>query len=367
MTTADPVGLLVGALRIYSPSTEEGELAEYLCDSMKTLGYSRVRLDRSGNAIGEGGSGKTSLLLCGHMDTVPGILPVRRTPTTLHGRGAADAKSPLCALLLAGAESMEAGVRVTFAGVTQEEGNGEGIEGLLADGSMYDCAVFGEPSGANRITVGYRGRASLNVKVRTQGGHAGSSWAHRSAFDEFLSVLEKARDFESARSVRGDHYRSVSLTPTLVRSGTSHNVVPDSCEATIDLRVPPGTTVREVVRSFKRFVRPREPGASVSVASGPPTEPYEAPVRSKVVRALQRAVLLRLKTRPVLVRKTGTGDMNTFAQRTRGASCVTYGPGLSKTSHTDHEAVRVRDYLDSIEVLKEAVRQLGSLAENGDI
>jgi acetylornithine deacetylase/succinyl-diaminopimelate desuccinylase-like protein len=63
-----------------------------------------------------------------------------------------------------------------------------------------------------------------------------------------------------------------------------------------------------------------------------------------------------------LVRKTGTGDMNTFAKR-KHAECVTYGAGMSKTSHTDDEMVEVKDYLGSIDVLTEAIRQLGNLGK----
>ena len=47
------------------------------------------------------------------------------------------------------------------------------------------------------------------------------------------------------------------------------------------------------------------------------------------MRAFQRAILLKLKTKPSLVRETGTGDMNIFAHR-KSAACVTYGPGLSQ-------------------------------------
>ena len=52
--------------------------------------------------------------------------------------------------------------------------------------------------------------------------------------------------------------------------------------------------------------------------------------------------------------------MNTFAHK-KAAECVTYGPGLSSTSHTDGEMVELKDYLGSIEVLKEAIHQLQAL------
>ncbi len=356
-----PVDVLLDALRIYSPTTQESELADFLAEKMSKLGYSKVRIDRAGNAVGEIGSGSTKLLLCGHMDTVPGQLPVVRKEDRVYGRGAADAKSPLCALLLAGAAAADSGVRVTFAGATQEEGEGAGIQELIRSGGEFDYAVFGEPSGANRITVGYRGRVSLHVTVRTAGGHAGSPWAQRSAFDEFAQLLSRLKAYERSNEVQGDHFRSLSVSPTLVKAGSYHNVIPSLCEATLDLRLPPSVPSSRAVAEIQRVAGQTDEGVQIDVRPGEPTEAYQADTGSSLVRAFQRAILLRLKAKPSLVRKTGTGDMNTFAH-TNSAECVTYGPGLSSTSHTDGEMVQVRDYLDSIEVLKEAIRQLVALS-----
>lgn len=357
------VEVLVDALRIYSPTTQESALASFLADEMKKLGYSRVHIDKAGNAIGEIGKGRTELLLCGHMDTVPGALPVIRKEGRIYGRGAADAKSPLCALLLAGSGMADAGVRMTFAGVTQEEGEGAGIEELIRSESRFDYAIFGEPSGASRITVGYRGRVSLHVTVRTAGGHAGSSWAQRSAFDEFTQLLSRLKAYERSKEVQGDHFRSLSVSPTLVQAGTYHNVIPNICEATLDLRLPPSMPSSRAIGDIRQVAGRTDEGVQVDVRPGEPTEAYQAETGSRLVRAFQRAILLRLKTRPSLVRKTGTGDMNTFAQKNH-AECVTYGPGLSSTSHTDGEVVQVRDYLASIEVLKEAIHQVEALRSN---
>ncbi len=360
-----PIRLLVDVLKIYSPTAEESELADFLADQMENLGYSKVRIDKAGNALGEIGNGRTKLLLCGHMDTVPGKIPVRRTGEAVYGRGAADAKSPLCALLLAGAGAADSGVKVTFAGVTQEEGEGAGIEQLMRSGTKFDYAIFGEPSGAERITVGYRGRVGLRVTVKTAGGHAGSPWAHRNAFDVFSTVLSKLKEYERSKEVQGDHFRSLSVSPTLVRAGSFHNVVPSQCEATLDLRLPPSISSSKAVAKIRSITEKSGDGVQVRIKAGEPTEAYEADTSSKLVRALERAILLRLKAKPTLVRKTGTGDMNTFAHRNR-TECVTYGPGLSKTSHTDDEMVRIGDYLNSIEVLKEAIKQLKALGQRNN-
>ena len=361
-----PLRLLLDSLKIYSPTSQEAELATFLTDRMGPLGYTNVHIDKAGNAIGEIGKGRTRLLLCGHMDTVPGRLPVSRKQDRIYGRGAADAKSPLCALLLAGAAAADSGIGITFAGVTQEEGEGAGVEQLIRSGDRFDFAVFGEPGGANRITIGYRGRISLRVTVRTSGGHAGSPWAQRSAYDEFNLLLSRLKRYERSKEVPGDHFRSVSISPTLVRAGTYHNVIPNMCEATLDVRLPPSIPSFRAIEEIRHDASQTDEGVMIDVSEGEPTEAYEADTTSILVRAFQRAVLLRLKAKPNLVRKTGTGDMNTFAHK-KNTACVTYGPGLSRTSHTDGEMVQVRDYLESIEVLKEAIRQLDALGVSSEI
>lgn len=360
---ADAVEFLHDSLKIYSPTSHEAEYAGFLADKLRSVGYSGVRIDKAGNVVGEAGKGRQSLLLCGHMDTVPGALPVMRTRMRLSGRGASDAKAPLCVLLLGGAAAADQGVRITFAGVTEEEGDGRGIEELIRSRRGCDFAVFGEPSGANKITVGYRGRASVYLKVRTQGGHASSNWAHHSAFDEFQTLLHRIRDYEASKSVEGDHFRSLSVTPTIVSAGSFHNVVPSTCDATLDLRVPPGTTVATAVSGIRSALQSHGKGSTVNVTQGEATEAYEADPGSTLVRAFQRAILLSLREKPALVRKTGTGDMNTYAHKT-GTICLTYGPGDPRASHTETESVAVRDYLDSLSVVEEAIKQLAQLGHD---
>ncbi len=352
--------LLLDSLKIYSPTTKESPFAAFLAERMGRMGYSRVRLDKAGNAIGEVGRGSVRLLLCGHMDTVPGALPVRKTRNSIFGRGAADAKSPLCALLVAGALAADSGIAITFAGVTEEEGEGAGIETLMKGNAKFDYAVFGEPGGANRVTIAYRGRVALNVKVKTEGGHAGSPWAYRSAFDEFVSMLTRLKEYERSKEVAGNHFRSLSIVPTVVRAGSYQNVVPNTCEATLDLRFPPSIRSSSAIAEVRAAAERSGEGRSVEVTPGEPTEAYEVDGNSRLLRAFQRAIILRLKAKPGLVRKTSTGDMNTFAHRKR-TECVTYGPGVSATSHTDAEVVQVADYLNSIEVLGEAFKQLAVL------
>ncbi|MDA4135768.1 MAG: M20/M25/M40 family metallo-hydrolase [Thaumarchaeota archaeon] len=360
------IELLLDSLKVYSPSTKEGRLSGMLQKRMRALGFANVRTDVAGNAIGEVGSGSPHLLLCGHMDTVPGFIAVRREGDRVYGRGAADAKSPMCAMISAAAAQRDGPLHATMACVTREEGDSLGIHTLIDAGGDYDAAVFGEPGGAHRVAVGYRGRVEARLTVTTAGGHAASSWAHPSAVDQALALFTKMQRYERGKTVGEDHYRSVNVSLTMIRGGSYSNVIPGRCRLTLDVRLPPGTpsaAVKADLLAVTEGHAKRNPGASFKLEFEEPTEAYEAPTDSLVVRAFQRSILKSLHTRPAFTHKTGTGDMNTLSER-MGIPCVTYGPGDSRLEHTDGEYVEIPDYLNSIAVLQGMFREFASLSSS---
>src|SRR5215510_3461077 len=110
---------------------------------MSDLGFERVSIDSVGNLLATKGTGEPRILLCGHMDTVPGQIPIRIDSGFIYGRGASDAKGPLIAMLLAASEFKQKGT-IIFAGVVDEEGNATGVKELVRSKISVDYAVFGE-------------------------------------------------------------------------------------------------------------------------------------------------------------------------------------------------------------------------------
>ena len=99
----NPVAFLEQMLRIPSLSGQEGDVARFLVEQMQALGFHSY-VDGAGNAVGEAGAGPEIVLL-GHIDTVPGVVPVRIEHGELYGRGAVDAKGPFVAFIAAAARS----------------------------------------------------------------------------------------------------------------------------------------------------------------------------------------------------------------------------------------------------------------------
>jgi LysW-gamma-L-lysine carboxypeptidase len=120
--------LKLGCWNIYSPSGNEKNFTR-LYERMTKL-VLRVHRDAVGNVIGEIGEGSPIVLLCGHMDTVSGEIPVRVEDGQLYGRGSVDAKGPLAAMIGAASKFVDNSFpgKIMVVGVVDEEGKGTGIE-----------------------------------------------------------------------------------------------------------------------------------------------------------------------------------------------------------------------------------------------
>jgi LysW-gamma-L-lysine carboxypeptidase len=102
------INLLKSLLEFYSPSGFEEEISNFIKNELINLGF-KTEKDYVGNVIAESNGSNPTILLCGHMDTVPGKIPVKFTNGKIYGRGAVDAKSSLAAMISASANLLHEG------------------------------------------------------------------------------------------------------------------------------------------------------------------------------------------------------------------------------------------------------------------
>ena len=355
--------MLEKALRLYTPSLEEKSLAEFLADKCDDLGFEDIRIDDVGNLIAKKGSGSPKILLCGHMDTVPGKIKVRKEGDKLFGRGASDAKAPLLAMLFAAASVQNNNGTVTFVGAVDEEGNATGIKSLVRDKLDFDYAIFGEPSGLKQVTIAYKGRLAINLRINVgDSAHASAPWLSKNAIEEsavFTTELKNMLEADQKEKTKG---MMLTATLTEIKGGSSHNITPKECVSTLDIRIPVHMNCKmveeKIATSVKEIAKKRKVEAFYSILDE--TEPFEAAHNSALVRAFTLGVLDIEHARPTLIRKTGTGDMNVVGNRLK-IPVVTYGPGDPHASHTINESVSIDEYLRGIEVLKKTLHHLKRL------
>ena len=357
------VKMLEKALRMYTPSLSERPMAEFLADKCDDLGFEDIHIDEVGNILAKKGSGSPRILLCGHMDVVPGKVKVRTEGDFLYGRGASDAKAPLMAMLFAAASVQKNNGTVIFVGAVDEEGNATGIKNLVKRELDIDYAVFGEPSGIKQVTIAYKGRLAISLKVTVEdSAHASAPWLSKNAIEEsaiFTSELKKELETGQEEKSKG---MLLTATITEISGGISHNVTPKECMTTMDIRIPVDMNCKSVEQKIAIIVKDiserRKVEAFYSILDE--TEPFEAPHNSPIVRAFTLGVMDVEHARPTLIRKTGTGDMNVIGNQW-DIPVVTYGPGDPHEAHTIDEKVSIDEYLKGIEILKKTLQHLKRL------
>mgnify|MGYP002624012125 CR=1 FL=1 len=355
--------MLEKALRLYTPSLSEKPLAEFLADKCDDMGFEDIKIDDVGNLIAKKGSGSPKIMLCGHMDVVPGKVKVRKEGDNLYGRGASDAKAPLMAMLFAAASVQNNNGTVIFVGAVDEEGNATGIKHLVNQDLNIDYAIFGEPSGLKQVTIAYKGRLAINLRISAEdSSHASAPWLSKNAIEEAMMFCKVLK--ENLEAGQEEKSKGMRLTATLteIKGGTSHNITPKECEAILDIRVPVDMTCKiveeKIAKTVERLSQERGIEAFYSILDE--TEPFEAAHNSPLVRAFTLGVMDVEHSRPTLIRKTGTGDMNVIGNRLK-IPVVTYGPGDPHQAHTIDEKVSIDEYLRGIEVLKKTLHHLKRL------
>ena len=361
------VELLRKALQLYTPSRSEASVANMIKDRcVNELGFEQVHIDSVGNVIAAKGNGEPRILLCGHMDTVPGYIPVRIEDGFIYGRGASDAKAPLIAMLLAASEYPKQRGTIIFAGVVDEEGNATGVKQLVKSKISVDYAIFGEPSGSANITVAYKGRLAVRLTCDVgSSAHASAPWLAKNSIEEMFDFWNAIKSEINRTGTRENKTNSISCSLTEIIGGSSHNITPQKCKITIDVRIPTITTCENVLKIIDGAITEvsNKKGVKATYRIEDKTEPFEANHTSTIVRALSLSILDVCKKRPILVRKTGTGDMNILGNALK-IPMITFGPGDPHTSHTVDERVEIEEYVSSIEVFSRALFHMSRLHQN---
>jgi len=344
------IAFLEELVSIPSLSGEEDAVAELLVEQMTTMGF-RAHRDEAGNTVGLVGEPEAAreIVLLGHMDTVPGLVPVRREENRLYGRGAVDAKGPLAAFVLAAARVAPrlSGIRVLVIGAVEEEARSRGAHHLARAMSPPDCVIIGEPSGWQGITLGYKGALSVNYRLAQPSRHGASG--RPAPAEEAVAFWNRLADYASSLN-GGQAYRFDTLDPTLRAIHTFGDGLEQGVEMNIGLRLPPGTDVADL----QQRIRDWSEEAELAFPHSEP--PFRAEKNTSPVRALLRAIRAE-GGRPRFKLKTGTSDMNVVGPAW-GCPIVAYGPGDSSLDHTPDEHIEIDEFQRGINVLSQALERL---------
>lgn len=351
-SATDAVALLEGLVRIPSVSGDECAAVRYVVDQMDQLGFD-AHVDEAGNAVGVIGEGRPETVLLGHIDTVPGDVPVRIENGRLWGRGAVDAKGPLAAFVVAAARAFERGAlqgRIVVIGCVEEEAPSSRGAHYAVERYQPDACIVGEPSGWHRVTLGYKG--TLRIRCRAQAACGHGAHDRQTPCERVVLVWQQIRNHAD----QFNHQRKLAfdqLLPTLIAINSGSDGLHESAVAEISVRLPLDVeplTLADLIRAF-------DPSIALTILGT--AAAFRAERTTPLVRAFTQAIRQH-DQQPALVLKTGTADMNIVGPAW-GCPIVAYGPGDAALDHTPDEHLVLHEYEQAITVLEQVLRQWHAL------
>jgi len=352
------IDMLIDLLKAYSPTGEENRAVTVLKEYATDLGYEDIYIDGVGNLIASYGDGDISIAFIGHIDTIPGELPVVFDGERIIGRGAVDAKGPLTALFIGVSQArahIGKNIKVYSIAVVGEEGDSKGARNLISKGFRVGGSIIAEPSNNTGIVVGYRGSIKLRIQCRGSGGHTSSPTLESSACISLLKIWNAINE-----EMHGFKYDENSSALLYIHCGehARYNVYPKYGEMLIDIRI----SVNESTESILKFINTIVNGSkSCTHSIIDSTPPIKVSPNNPIVRALTRAILKR-NEKPKILYKLGTSDMNILYPYITH-NMAAYGPGRSELAHSDREEITVSELIHGIDIYRETVTEFVNIVE----
>lgn len=364
-------------LRGYS----EAPAARLVADTMRGFGWEPTIVEVAPGrpnviAVIEGDEDGPTLMFEGHTDVVTeGDLSAWSVDPygaeirdgRLYGRGSADMKSGVAAMLHAVHALEKAGSfpgRVIVAALADEEGLMLGAKHFagseLAKG--VDGVIICEPE-AGEICAVSKGAVRLSIVFTGAMAHGAMPQHGKNPLPVAAKVvLGLAVLQQQLREAVGEHEHlgSVFLTPTVLLGGDVDqiNVSPATATLCIDARTVPGVDHDELIESVTRLAHDAagDTGVVPEVEVVDDRPPVDTPTDHPVVAALAAAHEAVTGESAVYGGVPGTTD-GTILTRDAGLATVVYGPGGKWIAHQADEFVEVADIVLNTKVYAEAARR----------
>jgi len=349
-----------------APPLQLGEIAAAVSREVESYGLSPVVDGDAGdgwarpNVLAAVGAGTPTLLLAAHTDVVPpyDLSQWRHPPfaaevedEVLYGRGAADTKASLGAMMAALRAVARSGLRLAGKVVLVAWGGDEwhppdarwfnGLAYLAAAGKLQaDAGIFGEPYDL-RICCASRGRVWFRIEV-------GGESTHSATGKGINAILGGVKVIDAVYGV------GVGVHPVLgrdtinvgtIEGGVQPNIVPDSCRLTFDIRFGPPRSTHDVegeVRAAVEGLRSDPTFLLRELAVTEAREPIEFPDAGPLVTAL-RAAGQAAGRQLTLGGALSFGDIADWKDRAGLREACLFGPGKTPQAHAINEHIAVAD------------------------
>jgi succinyl-diaminopimelate desuccinylase len=286
------------------------------------------------------GQGARTVVLNAHADVVEGE-PDQYIPKTvgnkLYGRGAADMKAGLAAMMIAMAALKEETLnqRVMLQIVPDEEAGGKnGTKYLTDQGYTGDFIICGEPTNLG-VAVQSKGVLQLVIKLRGNSAHSSRPWEGHNAIIMAYDLWVRIFELPFALEREPPMYAEPSINFSKISGGSMFNLVPRFCTISLDIRYLPSQSPEEIIRQIESITKGT---VHVHYIGDPVVTDMANPYVTKLAQSIQEVTSLE---EAHLYAQHGSHDGKYFTKY--GGSAVEFGP-FGHGWHGDHEHV----YMDSV-------------------
>ena len=335
----EAIDTLKGMISRPSFSREEKDVADYLAGVWSSVGHT---VNRKGNnlwiASPDFDLNKPTILLNSHIDTVKPASGWTKEPFSpeetdddqLFGLGSNDAGASVVSLQAAFSQLIQKkqSYNLIFLASAEEEVSGkDGVESALTALPPVTFAIVGEPTGM-QPAVAEKGLMVLDCVAKGQAGHA----ARNEGINAITVAIQDINWFHSYQfPEKSDFLGPVKMSVTIIHAGSQHNVVPDRCEFTVDIRTNEFYPNEKLFELIKEHVT------------------CEVKARSFRLNSTRTDLNHPFVQRALLMGKEPFGSPTLSDQALMSFPSVKIGPGQSSRSHTADEFIRPSEIREAID------------------
>ena len=329
-------------------SKEEGETADLIEEFFRerNIPFSRF-LDNVWSRNQFFDKSKPTVLLNSHHDTVKPSAAYTRDPFTpivedgkLFGLGSNDAGGPLVALMAAYEHfyyRSDLPFNLILAATAEEEISGKnGIEALLKEMPPIDFGIVGEPTSLD-LAVAEKGLMVLDCVVKGRAGHAAREEGENAIY-KAMPDMEWFKNYEFSKE--SETLGKMKMSLTVIEAGSQHNVVPDECRFTVDVRVTDSYTLEEALEIIEANIQCEVKPRSVRLRSSGIAKDHPLYLAA-----------MELNLKPY-------GSPTLSDQALMPFETVKLGPGDSARSHTADEFIYLQELYQGIGIYVSLLERL---------
>lgn len=394
----ETVEFLQNLISINSVTGNEGEIQEYIANNLDQMGLQvdkfeldiealrkypgflepETPFDGRPNIVGiwKGSGDGQSILLNGHVDTVP-LDPIGEWDTgplsgfiqsgNVVGRGASDMKSGIAAMTMAVQILKQIGVQlkgdVILEYVVDEERTGLGTLACVDRGYTADAGICCETSDLE-VMPACIGRMWFTIKLKGKPAGISARWEGVSSIEKAYKIIQAVEDLEKIRfkdlhhPLYPDNRGALPCTVTMIHAGTFPSITPEDALLRGSLGLMPyenpEETKQQLIEQIERVCQAdhwlRDHPPFVTTDGGYVASGAEIPSDHPIIQTVKNMFHLAMGRSPVISGRMGAADTR-FLIHSGGTPTAIFGPGVTEQMHAMNEYVPIENLIAATKVL----------------